>query len=731
VVILDFGLVAELDGMRSISEAQGHAIVGTAAYMAPEQAKGRVVDKRADIWAFGCVLYEMLTGRRAFEGDDVSDTLASILKSEADWTSVPPPARRLLKKCLEKDPRKRLHDIGDAWDLLDDQATRVDGAPSRSSWLPWTLAALLLVTTIALVAMRFMQPAVTPSSARFQIEAPQNYNFETYVALSPDGKRVAFTAADNRREVTLWVRDLESLQARQLPGTELASSPFWSPDSRYLGFAAGRTLKKIDVSGGSPQVLADAGGNVGVGSWSDDGVIVFGTRGQGGIKRVAATGGPITDVTKIDPSRGDTIHSFPFFLPDGHRFLYWRLTGRVESQGVYVGSIDKPASEQDNIMLVPSTIGPVAATFGPDGDRLLFLRDGTLVAQPFDSSTAQVSGEPVPIAEQISSTGSFGFFSATRDVVVYRTGFAAQFTNLQLTWFGRKGEKLGTVGEPMPLSTGTGAIAISPNDRQAAVMMLAQSVNSDLWIVELVRGIASRFTFTDVSESGPVWSSDGSRIAFRTSRDAAFDLFAKDVNGTADEAALTTPRSPGIPSDWSPDGRFLLFSRFNGPTDADLFVLPFDTKVPMPILQTQFAEQNARISPDGRTIAYLSNESGAVEVYLRPFTVDGGKPSLGGKWRVSTDGGTSINWRGDGKELFYRNRAAALMVVDVVATGGVLETGNPRQLFVPPDNTGTWDVTSDGQRFLLSVPASPRQNEQRTPDPMTVVLNWQTAMQKK
>jgi serine/threonine protein kinase len=194
---------------------------------APEQAKGRVVDKRADIWAFGCVLYEMLTGRRAFEGDDVSDTLASILKSDADWTGVPPPVRRLLKKCLEKDPRKRLHDIGDAWDLLDDQATRIDRAPSRSSWLPWTLAALLLLSTIALVAMRFMQPAVTPSSARFQIEPPPNHNFDTYVALSPDGKRVAFTAADDRREVTLWVRDLESLQARQLPGTGKATSPFW------------------------------------------------------------------------------------------------------------------------------------------------------------------------------------------------------------------------------------------------------------------------------------------------------------------------------------------------------------------------------------------------------------------------------------------------------------------------------------------------------------------------
>jgi Tol biopolymer transport system component len=285
----------------------------------------------------------------------------------------------------------------------------------------------------------------------------------------------------------------------------------------------------------------------------------------------------------------------------------------------------------------------------------------------------------------------------------------------------------------MPLSIGAGSITLAPNDRQAAVLMQSQSQppNTDVWIVELARGIASRFTFTDVSETGPVWSPDASRIAFRTSRDGAFDLFVKEVNGTADEVPLTTPRSPGVPTDWSPDGRFLLFARFAGPTDADLFIVPLETKVPMPLLQTPFAEQAARMSPDGRSIAYLSNESGATEIY-RPFTVVGGKPGLGGKWRVSTDGATSMNWRGDGRELFYRNRSGALMVVDVVAKeGGVLETGNPRQLFMPPDVASTWDVTSDGQRFLLNVPSSPGQTEQRPPDPMTVVLNWQTALQKK
>ena len=492
-------------------------------------------------------------------------------------------------------------------------------------------------------------------------------------------------------------------------------------------------MKKIDVSGGPPQTLADIFGSVGVGSWSGEGVIVFGTRAQGGIRRVAATGGAITDLTRIDPARGEIVHSFPFFLPDGRRFLYWRQSRRAEFQGLYVGSIDKVPGEQDNSVLVSTTLGMAAVTSGPGGGRLLFVRDGALMAQAFDSSRAQVSGEPVPIAEQIGTADSFGFFSATRDVLAYRRGVAAQFGTSQLTWFGRKGEKLGTVGEPLPLPIGAGSISLAPNDRQAAVLMQSQSQppNTDVWIVELARGIASRFTFTDVSEIGPVWSPDASRIAFRTSRDGGLALFVKDVNGTADEVALTTPPSPGTPTDWSPDGRFLLFARFvAGPTEADLFVLPLETKVPVPLLQTPFSEQAARMSPDGRSIAYLSNESGATEIYLRPFTVVDGKPGLGGKWRVSTDGATSMNWRRDGRELVYRNRAGALMAVDVVAKeGGVVETGNPRQLFMPPDVAGTWDVTSDGQRFLLNLPSG--QTEQRPPDPMTVVLNWQTALQKK
>lgn len=408
-----------------------------------------------------------------------------------------PRATRLLKKCLEKDPKRRLHDIADAWDLIEDVSPTTQPSSTSRAWLPWSLAALFLLSTIALGAMWFTERPVVPTSARFQVEPPPKYNFDIYLAVSPDGKRLAFTAGNAERNVTLWVRDLESLEARPLAGTEGASSPFWSPDSRYLGFAVGRTLKKIDVTGGPPQTLAETTANVGLGTWSRDGVILFGTRGLGGIRRVAATGGPAVNVTTVDSARGESIHSFPFFLPDGRRFVYWRQSGRPELQGIYVGSIDKPAAQQDATVLVPTTLGSVAATSGPEGGRLLFVRNGTLLAQPFDADRAQLSGDPVPIGEQIGSNGSFGFFSANADVLVYRTGPQMQGNNQRLTWVGRKGDTLGTIGEPLSLASNPSAIAIAPNGQQVAVLIATQSPNPDLWIVEVARGIASRFTFNE------------------------------------------------------------------------------------------------------------------------------------------------------------------------------------------------------------------------------------------
>ena len=740
VKVLDFGLAKALEqGSGSGDQGSGSlansptitspamtmrgVILGTAAYMAPEQAKGKAVDKRADIWAFGCVLYEMLTGRRPFAGDDVSDTLASVLKSDVDWTGVPPRARRLITKCLEKDPRRRLHDIGDAWDLIDEAATPAPAA-GRTPWIAWAPAGVFLASTIGLALVHFGEAPARPVGARFQIAPPPKYSFETYLTLSPDGRRLAFTATDETGTPHLWVRDIEALEARILPGTAGAASPFWSPDGRQLGFAIGSSLKKIDVDGGPPQTIAESPGAVGVGSWSRDNVIVFGSRGgSGGIRRVPATGGTPVEVTTVDVTGGESLHAFPFFLPDGRRFLYFVSASRAEGRGIYVGSIDGPA-EQTPQRLVGSTLGPVQTGTDVSGTHLFFFRDGTLMAQRFDPDRLQLSGEANAVAERIGSVGSFAFFSVAGNVLTYRTGQSASTNVSQLNWVGRKGEALGKVGEPLQLATAPYSIAISPNGRQAAILV-ALTPSPDLWVIEFARGIATRVTFSPAPDLNPVWSPDGARLAFRSNRDRPGDIFEKDLGGTSEEALLLGSPDADAPTSWTPDGRFLLFNRLTAPGFSDLWVLSAKSNQPAPLLQTPFSEQGSRISPDGRWIAYMSNESGDDEVYLRPFSVTPeGKPTLGPKWRVSTSGGGVPRWRGDGKELFYRDRPGAIVAVDVVPQGPLVETSVPRRLFMPPLGTVAFDVSSDGQRFLLSTLVS---MQTVSPDPVTVVLNWEVA----
>ena len=737
VKVLDFGLakalepaVARADSGAEIMNSPtitspagvtlGGVIIGTAAYMAPEQARGRVVDKRADIWAFGCVLYEMLSGRRAFAGEDVSDTLASVLKSDVEWTGIPRAATRLLKKCLEKDPKKRLHDIGDAWDLIDDGTPWTPAAPPSRLWVPWAIAALvLLASTIGLAVLHFTEAPVTPASARFQIAPPPKTGFDIYLALSPDGRRLAFTARDEKGVLQLWVRDLESLEARPLPGTEGAWSPFWSPDSRFLAFAVERTLKKIDVTGGPPQTIGDAAATVGMGAWSPDGAIVFGTRGAGPLRKVPASGGSPENLTSVDASAGETFHAFPFFLPDGRHFLYFRQSLDPEVQGVYAGSLDLAPDQQSRTRLTHATMGPIY-TAGGDTGRLLFLRNATLMAQAFDPASLRVTGEPTPVVERVGSSGSFGYFSASStDVLAYRTGSATAPNLNQLTWMNRKGQTIETVAEPGNYTNSANALALSPDARHA-IVAISPTPSADLWLLEFARAIQTRLTSHEAADVSPVWSPDGTSAVFRSNRPGPGSVYVKDINGNADESVLFPSTQRFTPTDWSHDGRFVSLTR----DTLDLWVLPLEgTKVPMPLLETRFNETAARWSPDDRWLAYASDETGENEVYLRPFAVAAdGKPGLGTKWRVSTDGGAQPRWRRDGKELFYRNGAGAVMAVDVTALNGKVQTGLPHQLFIPsPLSTVGWDVAPDGQRFLFSLPVDQAVNA----DPITVVLNWQ------
>jgi eukaryotic-like serine/threonine-protein kinase len=746
VKVLDFGLAKALEQGSGIGDQESGelsnsptitspamtmrgVILGTAAYMSPEQAKGRAVDKRTDIWAFGCVLYEMLTGRKAFAGDDVSDTLASILKSDVDWNGVPPRSTRLLKKCLEKDPRKRLHDVGDAWDLLDDHPLHGETARSRTPWLPWALAAVFAVSTIGLASLRFLEPPVpAPLPARFQIAPPAKQEFSIYISLSPDGRRLAFTATGEGGRTTLWVRDLESLDSRQLTGTENASSPFWSPDGRFIAFADGLTLKKIDVSGGPPQKIADSPTSVGMGAWNTDGVIVVGTRGLGPLYRVAANGGNMTPLTKITDEQAERGHSFPVFLPDQKRFLYVKLAARTEIEGIYVGAIDSTPDQQSPARLAQLTLGPLALVGGKRDERLVFMRDGTLLSQPFDPERVQLTGDPQPIAERLGSAGSFAFFSARGDVLIYRTGTSAASNAEQLSWNDRSGKELSKIGDPLLVGPGNTSLAIAPGGKRAAITVV-EAVATDLWLIEFDRNVLTRLTATAGSETGPVWSPNGRRLVFRSSRTAnfSFDLFWKDLDGAEEMTSVTPTPTLGIPTDWSADGRFIFFMRSGDPYSSDVYALSVDRKSAEPLLRTSFLELNPRLSVDGRWLAYVSNESGQNEVYVRPFVVDtDGKPSLGAKWRASTSGGGAPRWRSDGKELVYRDATGAFMAVDVRVAGASLETGLPRRLFSPAPSVHAWDMTADGQRFLIATPL--RTTAVPQADPITVVLNWKSSL---
>jgi Tol biopolymer transport system component len=690
--------------------------------MSPEQAKGRPVDKRADIWAFGCVLYEMVTGRRAFAGEDVSDTLASVLRADVDWTGVPHSIVRLLKRCLERDPRKRLHDIGDVWDLLDQAPA---GGPalvaSRVSWLAWSVTALLAMTTAALAWLHFTETTPVPGVVRFQIPPPANTTFDIYLTLSPDGRRLAFTARDEKGVVRLWIRDLDAMDARALPGTEQAWGPFWSPDGRYLAFSVDRQLKRIDVSGGPPQTVCVSPNVVGTGAWHQSGVILFGTRGSGGdavIRRVPASGGDPVVVTSLDATR-DTFHAFPSFLPDGRHFLYLRQSARTESQGFYVGTVDALPDQQPLRRVVDATFGPAQVVQTRSGARILFVRDANLMAQAFDLDRFEVVGDAVPLAERLGSSGSFAFLAASAAAIAYRSGSASATNTGQLTWVNRQGETIGKLGEPRGLSTSARALALSPDGLRALMVTSPTAGQADVWLADLARDTSTRFTFEDRNELEPVWSPDGRRVAYRGV--AAGALLIKDASGsTAPIAALESPELVSA-SDWSPDGRWLLVIKSGLQLETDLWILPLDgDKNLIRLTETPFAEPVARFSPDGRWVAYQSNETGRPEIYIRPFHLSGdGKPGLGAPWLVSTDGGVAPRWRRDGREIFYRTPAGDMMAADVSIKADALTTARPRQLFSAPAGVTNWDVAPDGQRFLLAVPVLPAVS-----DPVSVVLNW-------
>jgi Tol biopolymer transport system component len=764
VKLLDFGLAKAFTAQTAVSgnvensptltlsATQVGVILGTAAYMAPEQAKGKAVDRRADIWAFGVVLYELLTGERLFAGDDVSDTLAHVLTKQPDLDKVPIQARRLLRECLQKDPKERLRDIGDARRLLLEEpqggvinSVQADSLPHKRSLIPWAMAGVLGVAVLGVAVLAFVHFREQPPDRQvlqYTLPAPEKARNILQFAISPDGHYLVMRAS-GEGGTQLWVRSTDLLQSQPLPGTANALYPFWSPDSRYVGFFADGKLKKISVNGGPAQTLCDAPAGRG-GTWNQDGVIVFSPKIPGGLSRVPAAGGAPVPITKTNSAT--TAHRNPTFLPDGRRFLYAATQSLGNNNGIFLASLDpKPDREGGDRRILADA--SYATYFN---GYLLFVRETTLMAQPVDPKTMEFKGDLFPVAEQVSPGGNPSderYSISENGILVFQTG--TELRGRQHIWKDRTGKELGPAGGVM---TSVNNFALSPDGKRFVTQRVAQDrTSSDLWITDLEHSTDSRLT-TDPSSNGyPIWSPDGSKVVFQSNNrgGGVSDLYQRASNGTGQDELLLKSKEPKSPWDWSRDGRFIVYAVRSNISSDDIWVLPMTgDKKPFPLLQSQFFKRQAQISPDERWLAYTSVESGRPEVYVVPFT-PAAKPDakpVAGKWTVSTAGGTQPRWRGDGKELFYVAGDGKLMAVEIKATAAAFDHGAPQALFdlrseilsrsggTPlvadrgsSSTTATGYVPApDGKRFLVvTTPGATAE----TP-PLTVVVNWLASVKK-
>jgi eukaryotic-like serine/threonine-protein kinase len=738
VKLLDFGLAksegpwsatASVEDAPTLTVASTGAgvILGTAAYMAPEQARGRNVDKRADIWAFGVILYEMLTGEQMFEGDTVTDVLASVVRQDPDLKRVPEKVRPLLQRCLEKDPKRRLRDAGDAMLLLDTApATTIASKTNKTPLLAiGAVAALLALALAGLSYVHFREAPPAADVVRFQVGLPESVNFTQYgtSAVSPDGRKIVFAAYGYDGNPRLWLRTLDSATATPLLETTLNQQTialFWSPDSRFVAYNDARQLKKIDITGGPPQALADMTPLVG-GSWKADGTILVGS--NSGIMKLSADGGTPTPITK--PATPQESHVHPVFLPDGRHFLYMR--GLPPGKRIIqVGDINAAPDAQSTTPILTTDYAVSVTQAGAGGAPLvLFLRDDTLLAQEFDMNALTLTGSPVTVVEQVASVlnAAFGQFSVSNTgTLVFRS---ISGINRQLTWYNRQGNITGRPGEPAPFGT----MKVSPDGSKAAVVQNeGRGNNPDIWIVDLVNGSSTRFTFDPNYDAQPVWSPDGRYIAWMGIRNEQLGLYRKAADGSGSDELLAAPKGFSNLTDWTHNG-YLIFT-INGdvnamPADADAS----GTRTPVPVIVSPSSERGAYVSPDNRWIAYISGETGRDEIYVQPFSAGGNKAS--GKWMVSRGTRGMARWRDDSKELIFLDAEGEVVAVEV-GSGPAFQTSPPKKLFQMPlellsnANPGTLaDATRDAQRFLLVMPV--QETAQRE---LAVVLNWQDSLKR-
>ncbi|MBF8296210.1 MAG: prkC 26, partial [Bacteroidetes bacterium] len=761
VQVMDFGL-AKLRGASRLTK-EG-STVGTAGYMSPEQVQGQETDHRSDIFSLGVLLYEMLTGQVPFKGMHETAISYEIVNVDSPPMSsikpeMPPELDAIVLECLEKDAndrsqsakqvavdlkryrressRQRVSRVTAARPVLNPSGFELPGTSEsvgkklagRFVQLPWIAAALFFIGMIAFATMYFIRPSVNKTTVRSSLLPPENSAYSSYLggghfALSPDGLKLAFVATDSSGSSSLWVRPLNSLEAIMLPGTEGAHFPFWSPDNRFIAFFSSGKSKKILATGGPPSSICDVIDPRG-GTWNQDGIIVLSISWNSGLYQVSAAGGSPSPVTKLDSTRREQTHRWPWFLPDGNHFLYFSRIGvggaETENDGVFVASLDGRVNKR----LFSASSNVVYAS-----GHILFVRQSTLMAQPFDPGSLELIGEAVPVARRVGYDFDYNrgqFTVSGNGAFAYRGATATSGTELFL--FDRTGRQLKKVGEPALYFGGQ----LSRDERKLVISVWdAQIRNRDVWVYDLIRNVRTRFTFGPGVEDDAVWSADGSRIIYSSDKKRDGDIYQKAVSGAGAEELLVESPQLKRPRDVSQDGRFLLYYSEHPETRSDVWVLPLSgEKQPIPLLQSEYDEYDPQFSPDGKWISYVSNESGGREVYVKPFTASGADVPREGKWQVS-DGGildapiTTPRWRADGRELYYVSADHKVMSVEIRTSGTTFEVGAVKELFQVKSKIPTYIVaaSADGQRFLLSC----LQDQSFTP--LTLVLNWDDELGK-
>jgi Tol biopolymer transport system component len=707
---------------RTTPVTQQGMIVGTFQYMSPEQVEGKEVDARSDIFSFGAVLYEMLTGRRAFPGKSQLSVASAILEKDPEPISTlqpmtPPALERAVKRCLAKEQEDRWQTARDLQLELkwiaegSSQVTlaptgAVGGARGRRT-LIFGLGALVLGAVIAGLAVWNLKPTLPQPVSRTVIALPPGQRLagleQPAVALSPDGTHLAYVAMQGGTQ-QLYLRAMYGLEARPIPGTEGATNPFFSSDGQWLGFFAGGKLKKVSVSGGAAVTLGDAAIARGA-SWGSQGTIVFAPASVSGLQQVSETGGTSQPLTRLE--RGEVSHRWPEFLPGGKAVLFTAGRTTVNWTDAQVAVQSFGAGERRN--LIQGGTQPRYASSG----HLVYAQGGSLMAMPFDPERLASSGAAVPVVEgvlQSLSNGAAQYSLSATGSLVYVPG-VVQSAQRRLVWVNR-------VGAEQPIAAPARAYRgprLSPDGRRVAMPIEEQ--DSQIWLYDLSRETLTRFTFEGKTNSNAVWTPDGKWLAFISNKEGPTNIFWQRADGSGGLERLTTSEYIHFPVSWSPDGQFLAFVEINPSTGYDIWVLRLGDRKAQSFLRTRFDESVPQFSPDGRWLAYISNESGRYEIYVQPY------PGPGGKWQISTEGGTEPAWNPNGRELFYRS-GDKMMAVDV-ATQPSFTAGKPRMLFEgryepTPATAPNYDVSPDGQRFLMLKPSETEQ----APTQITVVLNW-------